>query len=128
MTTEEKAMTLVNAALAEHGWGAMDVPAVRSRYGYCFAALCRAIEAHEADKAMYEQRISDQAKAFSDAVREALDVPVVAQNVAHILLPFILTEPEPDPLVEVLDAIGVHSITFEQLLAARGYKIERIEQ
>ena len=112
MTTEEKALALVNEALDSR---ADDIDDFSS--GELRLALYSAIERHEADK-----------KAFSDAVQEALDVPVVAQNVAHILLPFILPEPEPDPLVEVSDAIGVHRITLEQALAARGYKIERIEQ
>lgn len=133
----EKALALVNAALAARG-----EPPYKTIVGTLSGqAVCRAIERHEADK-----------KAFSDAVQEALDVPVVAQNVAHILLPFILPEPEPD-LVEIaremtlLDGVvrtdsqkaairegragsAASDDLYDRLrmaLAARGYKIERID-
>lgn len=135
---EEKALALVNAALAARGKRPYKT-IVGTLSGQ---AVCLAIERHEADK-----------KAFSEAVREALDVPVVAQNVAHILLPFILPEPEPDPLVEIaremtlLDGVvrtdsqkaaireGRAGSTasddfYDRLrmaLPARGYKIERID-
>ena len=53
--------------------------------------------------------------------------------------PFIMPEPEPDPLVEAVQEVWIYAKDAEhmpelragqlrQALAARGYKIERIEQ
>ncbi len=69
-------------------------------------------EAHEADK-----------KVFSEAITAFWPTKPAPEHFQR----FILPNPEPDPLVEVSDAIGVHRITLEQALAARGYKIERID-
>lgn len=120
MTTEQKALALVNAEnLSTHHRLDAVYPGQLKR------ALIAAIEAHEADK-----------KAFSDAVEEALDVPVVEQNVAHILLPFIIPDPEPDPLVALMAFNGLDETLAEQRAANLrkdatdlGYKIivERID-
>ena len=127
MTTEQKALALVNAVRGCGGWkkvlGHDLVPA---------EALFAAIEAHEADK-----------KAFSDAVRKAIDGCGYDEHrkayISRHLSPFIMPEPEPDPLVEAVQEVWIYAKDAEhmpelragqlrQALAARGYKIERIEQ
>jgi hypothetical protein len=143
MTTEEKALALVNAVLVERQREPLPY-FTRDRSAY--EALCRAIEAHEADK-----------KAFSDAVKKAIEGcghnGFMAGYIQAQFAPFILPEPEPDPLVEIaremtlLDGVvrtdnqkaaireGRAGNTasddfYDRLrtaLAARGYKIERID-
>lgn len=138
MTVEEKALALVNAVKAERNWP-ISKRIHRGVYSYG-EALCRAIERHEADK-----------KAFSDAmlvVREYITGPSwdrgdyceyieLAGGRRVRFADFILPEPEPDPLVEEIKkaaALIGQSITDVQAanitfyFAARGYKIERIEQ
>lgn len=126
MTTEEKALALVNEVRAEKGLSCLRMEWVRS--DATFLALCRAIEAHEADK-----------KAFSDAVKKAIEGcghnGFMAGYIQAQFAPFILPEPEPDPLVEALKSevshhSGLHSELADRLrqaLAARGWKLERID-
>ena len=137
MTVEEKALALVNAVKAERNW-----PIIkrihRGVYSYD-EALCRAIERHEADNARNEQRLADQAKAFSDAVKRFFEINMMPDSYRDCLSPFIL--PEPDPLVEALDkmlrrrtmnpdreVLADEAAFLTAELAARGWKIERIEQ
>ena len=139
MTVEEKALALVNGiAVAERKLPSYLV--CDRRNDSRWEALCRAIEAREADK-----------KAFSDAmlvVREYITGPSwdrgdyceyieLAGGRRVRFADFILPEPEPDPLVEEIKkaaALIGQSITDVQAanitfyFAARGYKIERIEQ
>lgn len=126
MTTEQKALALVNECGGKHGYISRD-------WGPSYEALCRAIEAHEADK-----------KAFSDAMRVVQEylsktgsacLSIGLGNGREVrFADFILPEPEPDPLVEALADCRGCQLDEQQVkalrnaLAARGYKIERIEQ
>ena len=139
MTVEEKALALVNAVKAERNW-----PIIKRihRGGLSYdEALCRAIERHEADNARNEQRLADQAKAFSDAVKRFFEINMMPDSYRDCLSPFIL--PEPDPLVEALDkmlrrrtmnpdreVLADEAAFLTAELAARGWKmnLERIEQ
>ena len=127
MTTEEKALALVEAVTDSRADDIDDFSSSKLRL-----ALYRAIEAHEADK-----------KAFSDAVRKAIDGCGYDEHrkayISRHLSPFIMPEPEPDPLVEAVQEVWIYAKDAEhmpelragqlrQALAARGYKIERIEQ
>ena len=122
MTVEEKALALVNGiAVAERKLPSYLV--CDRRNDSRWEALCRAIEAREADK-----------KAFSDAVKKAIE-DGVNEVACDVLSPFIQPEPEPDPLVEIWKRLWPKSAAPESsiaalrnALAARGYKIERIEQ
>lgn len=133
MTTEQKALALVNAERAKKGL-VFSLLLCQVEHDPVFTALCRAIEAHEADK-----------KAFSDVAVKVCDwVEVIGQKVGYhfttqiedALSTFILPEPEPDPLVEAMSEAmcGVPGEDYtqpanelRQALAARGYKIERID-
>lgn len=149
MTTEEKALALVNAERARIGYDPSWSKAVSTAtqlYSALLTAIEReqaAIERHEADK-----------KAFSDAVKRFFEINMMPDSYRDCLSPFILPEPEPDPLVEIaremtlLDGVvrtdsqkaaireGRAGNTasddfYDRLrtaLPARGYKIERIEQ
>lgn len=133
MTTEEKALALVNEALEGLGFDPVDYAYI-DRRNAVDEALCRAIEAHEADNARNEQQLADQAKVFSDAVALALTVEDRQNNTRawRWLSPFILPEPV-HPLVQAAADLDLFWNTdmggrLESALAARGYKIERIEQ
>ena len=83
MTTEQKALALVNAVKAERNW-----PIIKRihRGGLSYdEALCRAIERHEADNARNEQRLADQAKAFSDAVKRLIETGKAYDKVAGLV-------------------------------------------
>ena len=123
---------------------------------HAIEALCRAIEAHEADNARNEQRLADQAKAFSDAVKRLIETGKAYDKVAGLVRGTALDEhvksidalrafilPEPDPLVEALDkmlrrrtmhpdreVLADEAAFLTAELAARGWKmnLERIEQ
>lgn len=155
MTTEEKAMALVNAVKAERNWPISKRIHPRGVYSYD-EALCRAIERHEADNARNEQRLADQAKAFSDAVKRLIETGKAYDKVAGLVRGTALDEhvksidalrafilPEPDPLVEALDkmlrrrtmnpdreVLADEAAFLTAELAARGWKmnLERIEQ
>ena len=114
MTTEQKALALVNDARAKKGL-VFNLLLCQVEHDPVFTALCRAIEAHEADNARNEQRLADQAKVFSDAmlvVQEYITGPSwdrgdrceyieLAGGRRVRFADFILPEPEPDPLVEI---------------------------
>lgn len=135
--TEQKALALVNAAKQD---SERTIPPFACGLPTMYKALLAAIEAHEADK-----------KAFSDAAARAdkllhrmaecvnlwSDVRDEIDAARSSLSPFILPEPEPDPLVEAMnEALGSEYEEYfpsqaemlRDALAARGYKIERIEQ
>lgn len=86
MTTEQKALALVNAAkqVSER-----TIPPFACGLPTMYKALLAAIEAHEADK-----------KAFSDAVKRFFEINIMPDSYRDCLSPFILPEPEPDPLVK----------------------------
>ena len=63
------------------------------------AALCRAIEAHEA----YKQKVSDAMVATSEFLEVCGCGPSHSER--QRIAPFIIHKPQPDPLVEVLDAL-----------------------
>ena len=158
MTTEERALALVNEVRVERGLSAENPlvdPLVGQRRNFSvWEALCRAIEAHEADNARNEQRLADQAKAFSDAVKRLIETGKAYDKVAGLVRGTALDEhvksidalrafilPEPDPLVEALDkmlrrrtmhpdreVLADEAAFLTAELAARGYKIERIAQ
>ena len=148
---EKKALALVNEVNGRN-WVYLDEP-----YGdELREALCRAIEAHEADNARNEQRLADQAKAFSDAVKRLIETGKAYDKVAGLVRGTALDEhvksidalrafilPEPDPLVEALDkmlrrrtmhpdreVLADEAAFLTAELAARGWKmnLERIEQ
>lgn len=140
MTTEQKALALVKKARQFCTRITIGDEIARQMADELERAIEReqaAIEAHEADK-----------KAFSDAAHKALSQAVRAGTTAHgravvigdILSPFILSKPEPDPLVEALERIAkcepCHCMSCthmgelaRQALAARGWKtnLERID-
>ena len=121
MTTEQKALALVNEVRALEGRGPTSLAVMNGQYS--FNALCRAIEAHEADK-----------KAFSDVAKKVVAMIKNGEsyNAIDLISPFILPEPELDPLVEAMSEAmcGVPGEDYtqpakdlRQALAARGYKI-----
>jgi hypothetical protein len=81
---KEKALALVNEVRREYP-NAADYTA-----GYM--ALCRAIEQHEA----FKQEVSDAAEQYNEA-----GAPMGWEGFDR----FITPKPQPDPLVEVLDAM-----------------------
>lgn len=124
MTTEEKALALVNETRGKVGL-VFNVMLCQVEHDPVFKTLCRAIEAHEADK-----------KAFSDAVKAAIEGcghnGIMAGYIQAQFSPFILPEPEPDPLVEVLDEVRTaarytnpesYADEVRQAIKARGGKI-----
>ena len=127
MTVEEKALALLNEVRAE--WNRTPLVALDRKVSSAEEALYRAIEreqaaieAHEADK-----------KAFSEAITAFWPTKPAPEHFRR----FILPEPEPDLLVEEIKkaaALIGQSITDVQAanitfyFAARGYKIERIDQ
>lgn len=113
MTTEDKALALVNEVLAE--WGVLKKAVEVPKNSDAFArALLRAIEHHEA----FRQEVSD---AVEQANTKDWD--------AHpILWRFIIPAPKPDPLVEALDSLGLRKADewagdIRKALAARGLEI-----
>lgn len=135
MTTEQKALTLVNEMAASKGMQTTVRGLFTNPADLILITLQAAIEAHEADK-----------KAFSNAAVKARDwLDPIGQKVGYhltkpisdALSPFILPEPEPDPLVELMAFNGLDEALAEQRAtnlrkdaADLGYKIilERIEQ
>jgi hypothetical protein len=95
MTTEDKALALVNEVLAE--WGVLKKAVEVPKNSDAFArALLRAIEQHEA----FRQEVSDameHCRACSD--------PEAWTRIKFELERFIITKP--DPLVEAMAACGV---------------------
>ena len=85
---EQKALALVKE-VAEHDCYEID----DARFSDVCAALCRAIEQHEA----FRQEVSDAVVEYFGP--KDLDVILAG----HLLERFIIPAPKPDPLVEVLD-------------------------
>ena len=127
MTVEEKALALLNEVRAE--WNRTPLVALDRKVSSAEEALYRAIEreqaaieAHEADK-----------KAFSDALKFHFELIKGVSLAPERFSPFILPDPEPDPLEEILaESMGyaspVRADRLRTALAACGYKIERIDQ
>ena len=86
MTTEQKALAMVRE---EDALGLLNFDAA-------IAALCRAIEQHEA----FRQEVSD-------ALRDYYGGGYVPAN--SRFAQFILPAPNPDPLVEIAEAWGLHN-------------------
>jgi hypothetical protein len=83
---EQKALAMVRK---EDGHGYLN-------YDAALAALCRAIEQHEA----FRQEVSD-------AVEQADLLDIYGKAGAYLILQrFIIPAPKPDPLVEVIAQIG----------------------
>lgn len=133
MTTEEKALALVNETRGQVGL-VFNVLLCQVEHDPVFKTLCRAIERHEAELREQAERFSEVASLLDEQLREAGFESV--GKMRSILSPFILPEPEPDPLDQLLDDTakvmlsGPLSETWHEALrkAARGYRIERIEQ
>lgn len=153
MTTEQKALALVNALRALDHLEPTSLGVMSCHYS--FNALCCAIEADEADKKAFsgvaERAVAHLRRTTFDAHTE---MRLERDSIIVELTSAILPEPEPDPLVEIaremtlLDGVvrtdnqkaaireGRAGSTasddfYDRLrmaLPARGYKIERIEQ
>ncbi len=106
MTTEDKALAMVRE---EDGKGYLN-------YGAAIAALCRAIEQHEA----FRQEVSDALLRYH-----------APSHVPHGLQEFIIPAPKPDPLVKVLEKMGWYNApnapkdaeNFRAALDALGFEI-----
>lgn len=147
MTTEQKALALVNEVRALGGRRPTSFAVMNSQYS--FIALCRAIEREQVAIEAHEAELREQAERFSKAAAAAKalietwfgNTPEEGALAADFLSPFILPEPEPDPLVEARrqiadrvlrqygapasdeDCIGLIVAALEEQA-----KIERIEQ
>lgn len=143
MTTEQKALALVNEVRALEGRRPTSFAVMNSQYS--FTALCRAIEREQVAIEAHEAELREQAERFSKAAAAAKalietwfgNTPEEGALAADFLSPFILPEPEPDPLVELMAFNGLDEALAEQRAtnlrkdaADLGYKIivERIEQ
>jgi len=122
MTTEEKALSLVNEVRVERGLSAENPlvdPLVGQRRNFSvWEALCRAIEAHEA----FRQEVSDAV--------ESRWMNILAMKCEDVFSRFII--PKPDPLVDAwMDAFPGNHIDdareecakINAALAARGLEI-----
>lgn len=138
MTIEQKALELVNAVGVYHypSLGAVSLSDLRK-------ALCRALEAHEADKSRHAAELREQAERFSEAAERAVadleswiacypdadDAETL--RVIGGLCPFILAPV--DPLVEALKSWGKHldgeagAAHIRAALDARGLAIVKKE-
>ena len=112
---EQKALALVRK---EDGKGYLN-------YDAAFAALCRAIEQHEA----FRQEVSDAVVEYFGP--KHLDVILAG----HLLSRFIIPAPKPDPLVAMAEGMGCYGADAEDLaeeiraaLAARGLEIREKAQ
>ncbi len=109
MTTQDKALAMVRE---EDGKGYLN-------YDAAIAALCRAIEQHEA----FQQKVSDAiVEAFGDGVHPSIEEP---------LRRFIIPAPKPDPLLGIVEWLGgpvwgtreEYVKEFRAALEARGLEI-----
>lgn len=91
MTTEQRAMALLNGVLEERD--SEDRYSLINRNMTTHEALCRAIEQHEA----FRQEVSD-ALVWYFGSKEGC--------VSDALRDFIIPAPKPDPLIEVLRSVG----------------------
>lgn len=114
MTIEQKALEMVNAVYLERHGTDFQVRLDRS-IAYKDEALCRALEAHEADKANHAAEMREQAERFSEAAAKAVEDlecwiasypdadEVATLNLIAWLKAFIIAQP--DPLVEAIRAL-----------------------
>ena len=108
--TEQKALALVRK---EDGHGYLN-------YDAALAALCRAIEQHEA----FRQEVSD-------AVEQADLLDIYGKAGAYLILQrFIIPTPKPDPLINVAKMLGYYNTAAKHLagdiraaLDAAGFEI-----
>lgn len=105
---EAKALALVNEVSELHN-DAKSIYEVH-RPSALRAALCRAIEQHEA----YKQEVSDVAAMM-------LTEPSIKPSVQWALTKFIIPKPKPDPLVDVVHKLGWDKNTAADLRAALEY-------
>jgi hypothetical protein len=120
---ETKALALVNEVIAERG---LEAHFSLDREFADVEALCRAIERHEADKVAhasqiyvmhsriaqseeqheaFKQEVSDAVKLWRDSIEsDSLEVIDLAEQ---DLLGFIIPNPKPDPLVEMIEKCAV---------------------
>ena len=114
MTTEDKALALLNEVSMERG---LDAHKSLRREAFTFIeAICRAIEQHEA----FRQEVSDAILRY-----------LAPTHVPHGLKGFIIPKPKPDPLVEVLEKMGWYiapngptdAENFRAALDALGFEI-----
>jgi hypothetical protein len=89
MTTEDKALALLNEVNVERGYAPYSK--FDRDFDHTSEALCRAIEQHEA----FKQEVSD----VMTYIKELY--PTLPRNFYR----FIIPKPKPDPLVEVLEAL-----------------------
>lgn len=113
---EKKALALVNKVRAENrGFTSAARPHLRhADMEELEAALCRAIEHHEADKAAHAATVEGILKAHeaykqevSDAVEDLLSGSVFYQAADARLRRFIIPKPTVDPLVEIVDKVAL---------------------
>jgi hypothetical protein len=113
MTIEQKALAIANEVRKE--WGLE--PLLSIEYAEDFAdaaALCRAIEQHEA----FKQEVSDKCSLVSQFYMN----PVALEILETLIIP----APKPDPLVEVvneLDWADGYAAKLRAALEARGLEI-----
>ena len=112
MTTEDKALALLNDVRTERGFA----PVVEV-YGSVLLgeALCRAIEQIEQHEA-FRQEVSDALTYIKELY------PTLPRNFHRFIIP------KPDPLVEALDSLGLRKADewagdIRKALAARGLEI-----
>jgi len=89
------------------------------------AALCRAIEAHEA----YKQKVSDAMEATSEFLEVCGCGPSHSER--QRIAPFIIPKPKPDPLVETLknmDAVMERLEAFRAALEALEIEIREKDE
>ena len=96
---EQKARELANEVLNERG---MVGRSYIDRDIYTHEALCRAIEQHEA----FRQEVSDAVGDTLFMVETYCDGEALAL-VSNWLMHFIIPAPKPDPLVEVVQKVGL---------------------
>ena len=99
---EQKALALVNEALSERHECLHEM--LERDWSCWTGALCRAIERHEA----FRQEVSDvveQALSFGD---------VESLRRKGVLSRFIIPKPKPDPLVEVVQNVGLWAYNPER--------------
>ena len=108
MTTEEKALAMVRK---EDGHGYLN-------YDAAFAALCRAIEQHEA----FRQEVSDAVVNAIKDINAGLSLEGSVRHLRRLIIP----APKPDPIAEAwIEATG-NTVGMEPLnaaLEARGLEI-----
>jgi len=115
---ERKALALLNEVRREENL--LDADLAYMKRHYCFTALCRAIEQHEA----FRREVSDAVEAYLGAA-----IPLASHD--GRLRQFIIPKPV-DPLVEALKSWGNHldgeagAAHIRAAMQARGYQFTKI--